>query len=85
MPESFTHVEASPGTTRRWTFLERTIMDFIDIFIQSKIPKGKPKPKEYTRPWLGAKKIGKGTMPLSMAKDFFAKLGHRVTIEEKGK
>jgi hypothetical protein len=83
-PESLLYVALSDGeVTRPWSFFEVALYDIIDVLIAS-IPRGKgsKKPQPIPRPWKNNKKtIGKGSLPLKVGIEFFARLGHKPTIK----
>lgn len=68
------------GTQRPWSFSEIALMDLIDITIAANNGK-KGRAKRYPRPWEGAKKIGKGSIPLDIAINIFGALGHSNSVE----
>lgn len=50
------------------------LMDTYDLILAANSEK---KTDGYPRPWDAPKRINKGTIPLSVAIDFFARLGHK--------
>lgn len=64
------------GYARPFSHMEIALTDFIDIFKAAHTSsKGKFKP--YPRGWHAPKIIGKGSLPMTKALAFFAKLGHK--------
>lgn len=66
------------GIKEPWSNQEALLMDFIDIFASANSEKGKN--FKYPRPWDAKKDLAKKGVPFNIAKNIFAKLGHKPEI-----